>query len=67
MAHSEEYWEKFTDSKEMAETELVEAGGEETPVLSSRLCVKGLPKHINSERLKEIFSLRGQVSLRLYR
>jgi multiple RNA-binding domain-containing protein 1 len=37
------------------------ADAEDTPI-STRLCVKGLPKYVNEKRLKEHFAAKGAVT-----
>lgn len=43
-------------SSGMAEEEAQE------PFRTSRLCVKGLPKHINDEHLRQHFAQKGEVT-----
>ena len=43
-------------SLKMAEEEAQE------PFMTSRLCIKGLPKHVNDQQLRQHFAQKGEVT-----
>ena len=63
-AHTLSCCAKLTNYVELTSSELLKMAEEEAqePFMTSRLCVKGLPKHINDVQLRQHFAQTGEIT-----